>query len=190
MIARKLTLGGIAGGVIYFLWSFFSWVLLPWHLATTEKFSDEDLVANALRANAPKKGIYILPNVHKQDPGTEKDYDRIAEEAAKDRMRTGPFAFAAVTPNGMEPDMGRTMLLSFAAQILGAILLSYLLLQTTGLSYSKKVFFVAASAVTANVLCQFPYWIWWGFGTSYTLVSLLDVTIGWTLAGLAIAKIV
>ncbi|MCB0417458.1 MAG: hypothetical protein H6617_06965 [Bdellovibrionaceae bacterium] len=189
-MARKLTLGGITGGVIYFIWSFFSWVVLPWHLATMEKFSDEDLVAGALRANAPKKGIYILPNVHKGNEGTEKEYDRVAQEAAKNRMRTGPFAFAAITPNGVEPEMGSTMLLSFAVQILGAILLTFLLLHTNGLSYRKKVLFVAITAVAASVLCQWPYWVWWGFGTAYTFVSFLDLVIGWTLAGLAIAKIV
>ncbi|MEZ4752532.1 MAG: hypothetical protein R3B54_18435 [Bdellovibrionota bacterium] len=119
------------------------------------------------------------------------EYDRVAEEAAKNRMRTGPLLLSRPSlPEGVEPEMGRTMLLSFVIQILAAILISFLLLQTSGLAYGKRVLFVAITALAANVICQFPYWVWWGFGTSFTLVTLLDITIGWTLAGLAMAKIV
>lgn len=189
-MVQKLTLGGIAGGLVCFVWSFFSWTVLPWHLATLEKFNDEDIVAGALRANAEYKGVYVLPNIHKRAPGKEAEYNRVSEEAAKERMRTGPFAFVAITPAGVEPEMGSTMVLSLAIQLLAGILMTYLLLQTSNLSYGQRVLFVTVVATTGGVLCHLPYWTWWGFSTGFTLVALADLIIGWSLAGLAMAKIV
>jgi hypothetical protein len=42
--------------------------------------------------------------------------------------------------------------------------------------------------LTAGVVCFLPYWNWFDFSTAYTAASIVDLAIGWFLAGLVIAK--
>src|SRR3989442_1654297 len=118
---KSLLLGGILGGLVLFAWGVVSWMLLPWHLATLEKFKDEAKVAQALTANATKSGVYLLPNVHKHEPGLPAAKAKRAEAKGKKaeakakkaeakrkkaeaegmkRMIQGPFMFAAVSLQG------------------------------------------------------------------------------------------
>lgn len=49
---KSLILGGLLGGLPLFVWGSISWMVLPWHLMTLEKFKDEATVAQALSTNA------------------------------------------------------------------------------------------------------------------------------------------
>jgi hypothetical protein len=66
---------------------------------------------------------------------------------------------------------------------------TWLLLQTANLSYRRRVGFVVVVALAAGVVAHVPFWIWWKFSTSFTLVEFADLIIGWGLAGLLIAKV-
>src|SRR2546427_1340435 len=88
---KSISLGGLIGGLVLFAWGVVSWMLLPWHLATLEKFKDEAKVAQALTANATKSGVYLLPNVHKHEPGMPEAKAKKAEakgKKAEDRKST------------------------------------------------------------------------------------------------------
>ena len=91
---KSLSLGGLIGGLVLFAWGVVSWMLLPWHLATLEKFKDEDKVAQALTANATKSGVYLLPNVHKHEPGMPEAKAKKAEAKGKKAEATGKKAEA------------------------------------------------------------------------------------------------
>src|SRR5438094_7933582 len=80
---KSLSLGGLIGGLVLFAWGVVSWMLLPWHLATLEKFKDEANVAQALTANAPKSGVYLLPNVHKREAEMTEAKQKKAEAKQK-----------------------------------------------------------------------------------------------------------
>jgi hypothetical protein len=71
----------------------------------------------------------------------------------------------------------------------GAFLLTRLLLQTSGLSYKRRVTFLAIAGLAASVMIDLPNWNWWGFSSAYTAVNLIDSTVTWLLAGLVIAKV-
>ena len=73
--------------------------------------------------------------------------------------------------------------------MVGAFLLTWMLLHTSGLSYAKRVMFLAMGGLAASVIVDIPNWNWWGFSGSYTAVNLIDSTITWGLAGLVIAKV-
>jgi len=57
------------------------------------------------------------------------------------------------------------------------------------MSYGGKIGYILLFAFTANIFANLPYWNWFGFSTSYTLVIFVDSLIGWLLASLAMAKI-
>ena len=85
--------------------------------------------------------------------------------------------------------MGQAVVLGLSLQILGAFLLSWLLSKTSGLPYRRKVLFAAVFGLAVGLLGAGPNWIWWRFAAGYTLVSIADGIIGWTLAGLVIGKV-
>lgn len=185
---KPLVLGGVLGGLTLFLWGAISYMALSWHGTTLEKFTDEALVAQALTANASRSGMYILPNPHKQEPGTTETQQQAAMEGAKARMMHGPFMFASVSLGGTR-DMGQALLLNVLSDILAAALATWLLRQTAHLSYGRRAGFVVVMALTTGLAAHVPSWIWWQFSTSFTLVEFADLLIGWGLAGLVIAKV-
>src|SRR5213594_2170835 len=192
---KSLSLGGLIGGLVLFAWGVVSWMLLPWHLATLEKFKDEDKVAQALTANATKSGVYLLPNVHKHEPGMPEAKAKKAETKRKKaeaegmkRMIQGPFMFAAVSLQGTSGS-GAALPVQLVTSIVSAFLATWLLMNATLPGYWPRVGFLVVLALTAGVICHVPDWNWWGFSAGYTAVAFADLLIGWTLAGLVIAKV-
>ena len=99
------------------------------------------------------------------------------------------FAFVVVDLRGVDPDdMNTPMVFSFLSLLLAALLITWLLMQTSGLSYIRQVMFVTAIGLSAGVMVHLPYWNWWKFPLCYTIVSIFDLVIAWFLAGLVMAK--
>ncbi len=167
---KQVILAVILGAVVLFAWGFFSWVVLPWHEWASHQFSNEEAVSEVLQANAPQRGIYFLPyNEEDHEPG------KVA-------------AFVNVLPQGFDGNMPKMMVIGFILQMLYVFLVVLLLRKTAALSYWGRVGFIALIGFMIGFVSHAPYWNWFGFSTSYTLVQILDFTIGWSLAGLVIAK--
>jgi len=199
---KSLSLGGLIGGLVLFAWGVVSWMLLPWHLATLEKFKDEDKVAQALTANATKSGVYLLPNVHKHEPGMPEAKAKKAEAKGKKaeakrkkaeaegmkRMIQGPFMFAAVSLQGTSGS-GAALPIQLVTSIVSALLATWLLTNSTLPGYWPRVGFLVVLALTAGVICHVPDWNWWGFSARYPAVAFAGLLTGWTRDGLVIAKV-
>lgn len=179
MCYKSLVKGALLGGIIVFLWSCVSWMALPWHQTTMHTFQNGDEVAQVLVKNAPASGIYVLPGCN----GTQPD------EAIK-KSSEGPVAFVSLRSGPKPFDMGQMMFQQLLISILGALCLTWLLMQTRGLTYRQRVQFFVVTALAAGILCHLPNWHWWEFSSEYTLVAMADLIIGWLLAGLILAKFV
>lgn len=167
---KRHALLSLAAGVVLFVWGFISWALLPWHMAVANKFTDEAAVSQALKANAPRAGVYFLP----------------FSEADHGPNQAG--AFANVLPQGTEMNMGKQMSIGLITQIVSAFLVLGLASMTSGLTYWGKVGFISLTGLTIGFVSHAPYWNWFGFPAPYIGVMIFDTLIGWTLAGLAVAK--
>lgn len=196
----------LIGGLIVFIWGIVSWMLLPWHMMTTHKFINEEQVAMAIKANAPEDGIYFLPSCH-PNSFQNKDYSSMSKEEkqeakeeakqkmqgdmtiAKERMKRGPILFASVHLGGMDPSSVRPFIGSLIIQIISAFFATWLFLRTRAMSYARQVGWFAILGLFAGVVSALPAWNWMCFSAGWTIVTILDLVIGWVLAGLAIAKI-
>lgn len=167
---KKSALAVMLGGLVLFLWGFVSWAVLPWHENVAHKFSDEAAVAQVLKANALEPGVYYLP---------------FAEE---DHKPGETAAFVNVLPQGFDMNMGKLMGIGLLTQVIAAFLVVVLLRRTRGLSYLGKAMFIALVGLIIGFVSHAPYWNWFGFSTPYVIVIILDTVIGWTLAGLVIAR--
>lgn len=175
----------VIGGIVVFIWGMLSWMVFPWHQNCFKKFSNESEVARAVSHNAPTCGMYILPNTFKYDSNTSQS----EMNKGMAMMEKGPFMFACVQPNGMGKMSIKPFIISLIIQIIGAFIATWMLLQTKGLAFRQKVFFITLFGLGAGVICLLPCWNWWGFPGSYVLMNIVDLVIAWFLAGLAIAKV-
>ncbi len=169
---KNCVLAVVLSAVVLFAWGFLSWAILPWHNAVANKFADESAVSAVLKENAPAAGMYYLP---------------FAQEDLKPGVL---FALANVLPDGVDANMGEMMGLGLLGQAVSAALVMLLLCRTSIPDYWGRVRFVALSGLAIGFVSHFPYWNWFGFSTSYTLVIIVDSLIAWFLAGLVLAKFV
>jgi hypothetical protein len=184
---RALILGTLLGGLVAFAWSTVSWELLGWHEKTMATFQNEDDVAGVIRSHAPRDGTYILPG-QPQAAGMTAEQKNVALSLMMEKAQRGPLVVATVRLGGFG-SFGRAMAIQALSLLAAAFLLTWLLLQTRGLSYARRVAFVAVAGFAAGVIVDIPNWNWWGFSGAYTAVDIADFTIMWLLAGLVIAKI-
>ena len=49
--------GAIVGAIIAFLWSAISWIALPWHKMTLERFHDEQAVVDTMMESAKRQAF-------------------------------------------------------------------------------------------------------------------------------------
>ena len=184
---KRLLLGAILGGITAFLWSFVSWSVLPWHERTLRSFQNEDEVSVVIGSHAATSGNYILPSGPSQQ-GLSGEQQKAAEEIRMQKMQKGPLMFAAIRKEGFG-SFPKVLITQLLCQMFAALLLTWMLLQTVGLSYARRVAFLAVAGLVASVIADLPNWNWWGYSGEYILVNLVDYTVTWLLAGLAIAKV-
>jgi hypothetical protein len=180
---------GIIGGIVVFIWMLISWMLIPWHSATINKFENEEKVATVLKENAPVSGVYMLPNMcHFKSPVTKEEMQKY-RMAEKEMMRNGPIVFAGIRKDGVDPSSAAPFIRALIIQIVAGFFVTWLLLMTKGLKYMQQVGFITLLGFLAGIMTLLPAWNWCGFSTGYVVVGMLDLIIGWFLAGLAIAKL-
>jgi len=182
---KSVLLGTILGGLAAFLWSTISWELLSWHEKPLLRFQDEDRVAGAISSQTTRSGTYILPAGPLQADMTA-DQKKAAQAVLMEKMMKGPIMIAAVRRDGFG-SVTRAFVVQFLSLTAAAFLLTWLLLQTRGLGYARRVAFLTVVGLAAGVISDLPNWNWWGFSGSYTAVNLADFTLNWLFAGLVIA---
>lgn len=183
-MGKKFIRGAVIGGVIVFLWCLLSWMLFPWHKQMFKQFEDERSVAEVICNNASASGIYLLPNTFAYDTATADD----TVQSGLMMMHNGPTMFASVQVNGMPQTTARPFVVSLLLQVVGAAIVTWMVLQTK-LRFKQKVVFVTLYGIAVGLLGVLPAWNWWAFSPIYTLYLFANLVIGWFLAGLAIAKI-
>lgn len=167
----------IVGGVIVFLWMMISWMILPMHKSMMNQFQDEGQVTSTVLEAAPKDGIYVIPK-----------WD--ADQGEMYQGKTGPFIFMSVRRGVNFSDMTTPMVIGLITQIIGAGLITYLLLRGKAMKYWSRVRFVTIAGIAVALLGTMPAWNWWHFPGSWVFLDFLDITIGWFLGALVIGKLV
>jgi len=185
-MTKSLLLGAILGGLAAFLWSSISWELLGWHEKPMMSFQNDDEVSAVIASHAPQSGVYLLPGTPSQE-GMSAEQKKAAQAAVIEKMQKGPIVFAAVRLGGFG-SYTRGLLIQLLSLMAAAFLITWLLLQTSGLSYNRRVVFCAVVGLASSVIVDLPNWNWWGFSGLFTAVDLADFTLTWLFAGFVIAK--
>jgi hypothetical protein len=186
-MTKSLALGTVLGGLAAFVWSTFSWEVVGWHESAMMNFQNEDEVATVIASHTPRNGTYLLPGAPRTQ-GLTPEQKTKTEAALMERMQKGPLMVAAVRRGGFG-SFGQAMIIQVLSLMAAAFLLTWLLLQTSGLGYARRVAFVAVAGLAASVIVDLPNWNWYGFSGPYTAVNLADSTITCLLSGLVLAMV-
>jgi hypothetical protein len=186
-MTKSLILGTILGGLAAFVWSSISWELIGWHEKSMVAFHNEHEVSAVIASHAGQDGTYILPSMP-PTAGMTPEQKKNVMATVMQKMQAGPIMVAAVRRGGFG-SYSRGLIVQLLSLMAAAFLLTWLLLQTSGLSYTRRVTFLAIVGLAASVIVDLPNWNWWGFSGAYTAVNLADSTLTWLVAGLAIAKV-
>jgi len=184
---KILLKGAFVGGFIVFIWGAISWMALPFHGAQIRSFQDDKQVAHVLLSNTIEPGVYVLPTPKFGAMPSEKEARKLAQAQMR-QMQKGPFAFLVMSQRGLGP-LPVQLARAFAIQFLGALLLTWLLLQVRGVTPRRRVFFCIVFAMAAAVVGLLPSWNWWGFPDRTILLDMLDLLVGWGLAGFYLARL-
>ena len=163
--------GGVFGGIVLFIYMAISWMVIPWHDATMNNFKNPKEVSAEVIENAPKSGVYVWPNDKHQDTSTGKK----------------AFIFMSVDYYTGEPMGALNFIFGILIQILSAILVCVLLAMGSITSYFGIVGFTTLFGITAGIATKLPMWNWMRWPIDFVVVDILDLAIGWLLAGLVIA---
>jgi hypothetical protein len=186
VMAKRIVLGGIVGGIVIFLWGFVSHMLLPLGEMGVHALPDEGSVVGPIRSTVKEPGFYMFPGMDHAKQPSEADQQAWAEKA-----KQGPYGVLIVRPQGVEFAMGPLLLTEAGTNIISALLAALLLSQVrVGTSYWTRVGFVTLLGLFAFALDIVPYWNWYSFPADFVASELIEHVVAMLLCGLVLAAIV
>lgn len=178
----RIVITGLIGGIVFFFWGFVAHMLLPIGEMGIKQAANEDVVLSALREGLPGEGVYLLPGMT-----PEQMNDPVAKQAYSEKAKVNPFAFVVYQPVGKDwTDMSGALVKQFAMDTLSALMVAFVL-ALGAFSFSKRVLISAVLGLFSWLTISVPYWNWYRFPLDFTLGSLLEQVVGWTIAGIAMA---
>jgi hypothetical protein len=170
-----------------FIWGAVSWMVIPWRNATVKSLPNETLIVDTIRTVVKEPGFFLFPadmnNPSPQQPDGKK--------AWQERMRQGPVGTLAFSPTGREPMGGKTFFLQFLLGLLVAAFLYRILCAARGpRGVAPCVGLAALIGLAAALATSGSQFIWFSFPAGFTLVSILDLVINFSLMGAVLAKFI
>jgi hypothetical protein len=185
----KILLASILGGIVMFIWTSIAHMALPLGEAGIREVANESAVLSAMQSNiGDQTGLYIFPG-----PGVEKNATRQEKnEAIKymaEKMATNPSGILMYHAPGRPFTIGKWLGIEFGTELLEAILVAFLLVQTRIVSFSGRVGFVLVAGILAAITTNVSYWNWYGFPCVYTVSYMFIQIVGFLLVGVVAALV-
>jgi hypothetical protein len=163
MRIKSLIVGTIAAGLLIFTWgAIYNSVFSA---STLKAFANDSAVVQAIRQNAPANGIYL------SDRGVFAAVDVRADGSSR-------------VP-GLGLFLGRELLADLAVGFVLTIVLLHL--KPTNL---PRPIVLALVGVAAGIAMPVSDWNWFGFASGFTLAAVIEVAVGWMLAGFVLTRFV
>lgn len=183
---KRILGGALVGAIVVFAWQSFVYVGSGLVESSSHAFTNEQAVLDAVLENAPASGVYVLPNGFPREGESDEAYTTRAT-AAHAQWAGGPALFVSVAREGMG-GMGRNLPLQFLTLVLASALATWFLSLAPLPSLWQRVLLVEGLALFALLLGALPNYLWWGFGDAFTWVALVEILVGWGLAGLVLGR--
>jgi len=180
----KILIGGVVGGIVIFFWGFVSHMLLPIGDMGLQALPKEDALAAAMKADVPGPGLYFVPGRDMSKAPSDEEMKAHMEKISK-----GPYGFMVIYPTGRDSSLAKHLPIELGTNVVCALLAAILVSQLRP-GFIVRVACVTLIGLLASIMTSVPFWNWYGFPTDFTLAQIAEHTVGWLLAGIALAAIV
>ena len=189
---KKTLLAGLAGGLILYAWAAIAWIVLPLHDASIRSLASEDSVIAVMRTAMNEKAVYMFPAMPKKTPGMSQQAFEAATAVAAKKMEGGPVGMIIYDPTGAPLMMVSQMVKGLVISFFMALLAAWFVKRSTAAasSYFARVIYCGMLGVFVALVAHVTNWNWMGYPFDYTTAWVVDVIIGWLLAGLGIAAFI
>ncbi|MCI0665530.1 MAG: hypothetical protein L0220_31100 [Acidobacteria bacterium] len=181
---KKIVLAGFLGGIVVFIWSAISHMVLPiggMGLKTIP--NTEDAVLSAMKSNIQQPGLYIMPGYDMSRNPTEAEW-----AALQAKYEAGPTALLVYHPTGQKMMTPGQLISEALFNILCGIIAAFII-STTAASFISRGVMVMLMGLFAWLSISASHWNWYRFPGAFIIGEGLDQVIGWLLGGLLIAWI-
>ncbi len=179
---KKVIIATLLGGLTLFIWGGFSHLVL--FIGTGFKpLPNEDKVMEVLKTNINEQGLYFFPG--KDFKNSTKAQDAVFEN----KFRNGPVGMLIYRPIGGNPFAVSKLINQFLSNLL-SVLIVVITVSSIYAGYWKRVIIVSLLGLLTCTAVSSIYWNWYEFPTSFFVAQILDMFIGFFLAGLVICKVI
>jgi uncharacterized membrane protein YkgB len=183
----RILLAGILGGIAMFIWTSIAHMALPLGEAGINEIPNESAVLSAMQSSiGDKTGLYIFPGLGVGKNATRQEKSE-AMKQMQQKIAANPSGILMYHPPGRPFAFGKSLVIEFSTEVLQAILVIWLLVQTRIGSFGGRVGFVLIAGILAAVTTNVSYWNWYGFPGVYTASYILIEIVGFLLVGIVAA---
>lgn len=179
---KQLILATLCSCLVMFMWGGLSHLVLFKGTGFKSLPNDEELV-KMLSKNVKEPGLYLFPGI---------DFNNHRKEylaAWEKKFRNGPVGMVVYRPIGGDPFAVSKLVIQFTCTLI-SVFVAVIIISQTAASYWKRVSLVSALGIVACTSVSSIYWNWYEFPTSFFIAQIMDMFIGFLLAGLVICKMV
>lgn len=179
----KLLLASLAGAAILFVWGFLFWGMAD-GFGSRAPIPNEDAITTVLRESITESGVYRYPGMDQSIEGWEERYET--------QLQQGPIYTVSYHAGGAEPMNVGLMITGFVQWFIAAFILCLILNMAIGslATYGRRLAFIFLAGLFASLTICPTEAIWMYDSWNLAFMNILYYTVGWLLAGLAIAKMV
>ena len=179
----RILIAGIAAGVVMFIWSFISHMMLPvGEMGVTMKWNESASIA-AMKNDIREPGLYMFPGGDKEDMN-----DPVKMAAWTEKYKAGPRGILVYHPTGDEPMgpkmLGTELLTNILAGIAAAFVIAWMIP-----GFATRVIAAGLIGLSGWLSIDLSLWNWYGFPGMYAVGQGIDQVVGWLLSGVAMALI-
>ncbi|HHH54773.1 MAG TPA: hypothetical protein ENK91_14010 [Bacteroidetes bacterium] len=168
----KLWIGALVAAIIIFIWQFLAWSVINLHSGTMKHTPKQDVIMQVLEENLDD-GQYFLPNLPK-DATQEEHHEYMQNMTGK------PWAQINYHKS-MSNNMGMNMFRGFVTDFIAALLLCWILLNFSNLTFTKTLLTSLSVGFIGFLTVNYINSIWF---ETHVVLALFDAIILWGLVGL------
>jgi hypothetical protein len=186
---KRVLLAGLLGGIAMFVWSSIAHVALPLGRTGIREIPNEQAVLSGMQAQlGTSSGLYAFPGMG-LGPNPTREEENAAMQQYDQKLAANPSGILIYHPPGAKALTPGQLITESLTEMAEALMLAWLLAQTTLATLGSRMGFVIIAALMAAITTNIPYWNWYGFPNSYTIAYMSIEFVGYLLAGVVIAAI-
>jgi hypothetical protein len=186
---KRVLLAGVLGGIAMFVWSSIAHVALPLGRTGIKDLPNEQAVLSGMQSQlGGASGFYAFPGLG-VGPNATRQEQNAAMQQYEQKLAANPSGILIYHPPGAKALTQGQLMTEFLTEFAEALLLAWLLAQTTLATFASRMGFVILAAIMATITTNLPYWNWYGFPANYTTAYMSIQLVGYLVAGVVVASI-